>query len=296
VGARNEKRIGIIGGSGLYDIDIIQNVRQTSVYTPFGEPSDAFDIGELEGGKEIVFLPRHGKGHKLMPSEINHRANMWAMKKLGVEWIISVSAVGSFKKEIRPLDIVLVDQFFDRTKQSAKHTFFGDGLVAHVMFAQPICSDLRRILFEAGQEEGEGKRIHWGGTYLNMEGPAFSTIAESLLYKSWGIDVIGMTNLAEAKLAREAEICYASLAMVTDYDSWIDGDTKTIVNVDMVLKNLKATVDVAKKIIGRAILQIPEERNCDCVTALQNAIVTAPEVIPKETIQKLEPIVGKYLK
>lgn len=293
--ADSKNRIGIIGGSGLYDIDGIQNIQQTSVYTPFGDPSDAFTVGELSG-KEVVFLPRHGKGHKLMPSEINHQANIWAMKKLGVNWIISVSAVGSFKKEIRPMDIVLVDQFFDRTKQSTKHTFFGDGLVAHIMFAKPICADLRRILFEAGQEEGEGGKIHWGGIYLNMEGPAFSTKAESLLYQSWGIDVIGMTNLAEAKLAREAEICYATMAMVTDYDCWIEGTPDEMVNVEMILKNLKTNTETAKKIIKRAIIQVPDDRRCDCITALSSAIITAKEIIPKKTIQKLEPIVGKYIK
>ena len=289
-----ERRIGIIGGSGLYNINGIENTRRLKVYTPFGDPSDELELGVL-GDREVVFLPRHGLGHRLLPTEINYRANIWAMKKLGVEWIISVSAVGSFKQEVRPLDIVLIDQFVDRTNQGRKSTFFGDGIACHIMFAHPVCQELRRIIYEAGQEEGEGTRIHWGGTYLNMEGPAFSTKAESLLYKSWGIDVVGMTNLCEAKLAREAEICYATMAMVTDYDCWNEGDEEALVNIDMVVENLNKNAIVARRIIRNTILKIPEERNCECASALKDAIITKTDLIPGETAKRLELIIGKYL-
>jgi 5'-methylthioadenosine phosphorylase len=290
-----EKRIGIIGGTGLYDIEDIKQVDRIKLKTPFGDPSDELDIGQLEN-KEIVFLPRHGHGHRLLPSEINYRANIWAMKKLGVEWIISVSAVGSFKKEIKPLDVVLVDQFVDRTNHARQDSFFGNGIVAHIMFANPICSDLSRVIYEAGQEVGEGARIHWGGTYLNMEGPAFSTKAESKIYKSWDLDVIGMTNMTEAKLAREAEICYATLAMVTDWDCWIDNDPDAIVNVEMIMDNLEKNTQIAKRIIKSSILRIPESHNCECTSVLKYAIVTHKGIIPRKTYEKLELIIGKYIK
>ena len=291
-----EKRVGIIGGSGLYHIEGIENLRRERITTPFGDPSDKLDMGRLNG-KEVVFLARHGHGHKLLPTEINYRANIWAMKKLGVEWIISVSAVGSFRKEMKPTDVVLIDQFFDRTNQARPSTFFGNGIAAHVMFAHPICPDLSRIIYESGQEEGEGNRMHWGGTYVNMEGPAFSTKAESKLYKSWGMDVIGMTNLQEAKLAREAEICYATMAMVTDYDCWIEDDPNAeIVNVELIIQYLKKNAEVAKKIISKTISMIPDDRHCDCAMALKSAMITRSEIVPKETLEKLDLLLGKYLK
>lgn len=290
-----EARFGIIGGSGLYNIEGFKSIKRMKMNTPFGNPSDEFDICELNG-REVVFLPRHGRGHRILPSEINAKANIWAMKKLGVSWIISVSAVGSLKKEIHPLDIVLVDQFVDRTKRSSEATFFGHGIVAHISFARPICQELSRVLYEAGQEIGEGARIHWSGTYLNMEGPAFSTRAESNLYKSWGMDVIGMTNLAEAKLAREAEICYATLAMVTDYDCWMEDNGEGDVSVEIVLKNLQLNVETAQRIIKTAIPNIPMTRTCECKDALKTAMVTPLRLVPEMTMEKLEPIVGRYIK
>jgi 5'-methylthioadenosine phosphorylase len=288
------KRIGIIGGSGLYELGAFQPGETITVSTPFGDPSERFEITQF-AGLEVVFLARHGKGHRLIPSEINYRANIWAMKKLGVEWILSVSAVGSFKKEIKPMDIVLIDQFYDRTNQARKCTFFGDGIAAHVSFENPLCDELRRVLFEAGQEEGFGGKMHWGGTYLNIEGPEFSSRAESLLHKSWGFDVVGMTNLTEARLAREAELCYATLAMVTDYDSWVDDADKDLVATDTVLLNMKKNVDSIRKIIVKALQNIPEERNCRCGSALKHAIITRPEAVPPATRERLDLIVGKYI-
>ena len=290
-----DSRIGIIGGRGLYNIEGVQELERIKMQTPFGKPSDEFDLCELEG-REIIFLPRHGRGHRILPSEINAKANIWAMKKLGVQWIISVSAVGSLKKEIHPLDIVLVDQFIDRTKRSLETTFFGNGIVAHIMFSHPICEELSRVLYEAGQEIGEGARIHWGGTYLNMEGPAFSTRAESNLYRSWGMDVIGMTNLAEAKLAREAEICYSTIALVSDYDCWKDDAPEGDVNVEMVLKNLKMNVETVQKIIKTAIPHISKTRQCQCRDALKTALITPLNLVPQLTLDKLEPILRKYIK
>jgi len=289
-----EKRIGIIGGSGLYTMKGVVNMHRERVETPFGNPSDELEIGELEG-REVVFLPRHGRGHRILPSEINYRANIWAMKKMGVEWIISVSAVGSFKKEIKPLDIVLVDQFVDRTKRSRETTFFGDGIAAHIIFAQPVCSELSTILYETGRKEIKYGNVHRGGTYLNMEGPAFSTKAESLLYKSWGMDVIGMTNMSEAKLAREAEICFATMAMVTDYDCWIEGESEAVVSVDVVVENFNKNIETVKEIIRKAIPQIPKERNCACASALKSAMITRPDRVPKKVLQRLDLILGKYI-
>ncbi len=289
-----KRRIGIIGGSGLYNIDEIKIIKHVKEITPFGEPSDELTIGELSG-REIVFLPRHGRGHQILPTDVNYRANIWIMKKLGVEWIISVSAVGSFKDEIQPLDMVLVDQFIDHTNQR-RSTFFGEGIAAHIMFADPVCNELRRVIFEIGQDVGEGERIHWGGTYLNIEGPAFSTKAESLLYKSWGCDVIGMTNAIEAKLSREAEICYVTIAMVTDYDCWQENKPEDIVNASMVLQNQKKNIEVVKKIIRNAIPKIPEERTCGCADTLKNTIVTNLDRVPEKTLEKLRPIIGRYIK
>lgn len=294
-------KIGIIGGSGLYDLNGLNHLQENRIETPFGPPSDVLLSGEIDGAA-VVFLPRHGRGHQLMPSEINHRANLYAMKSLGVEKIISVSAVGSFREEMAPGHVVLIDQFVDRTKNNADHTFFGEGIVAHIAFAQPTCPALRRIIQQEAEAlvEAEGLSdevtIHSGGTYLNMAGPAFSTLAESRLYQSWGMDVIGMTNLAEAKLAREAEICYLTMAMVTDYDCW-HADHESV-SVEMVIQRLLHNVVLARKIILCALPKIArttDDGSCSCRTALANAIITRPEAVSKQIRQKLAPIVGKYL-
>jgi len=289
-----KKRIGIIGGSGLYEIDGVNILERVTLETPFGLPSDTFVIGELEG-REVVFLPRHGMGHRLTPTDINYRANIWGMKALGVEWLLSVSAVGSYKKELKPTDMVIVDQFIDRTR-NRENTFFGEGLVAHVMFAHPVCGGMTAAIEKAATEAGLADRVHNGGTYVCMEGPAFSTKAESKMFKALGMDVIGMTNITEARLAREAEICFATLAMVTDYDCWIDDDPDEVVNVEMVLQNLSKNVQNAKKMIRHTILNIDTaQRNCECATALQNAIITHREAIPQVTKEKMDLLVGKYL-
>lgn len=283
-------RIGLIGGSGLYHLEGFSRQKWVKMKTPFGAPSDAFLTGVLEE-REVVFLPRHGRGHRVMPSELNHRANIWGMKKLGVQWIISVSAVGSLQKKYRPCDIVLPDQFVDRTKRSFEHTFFGRGIVAHVAFADPVCAELRDLLFAAAK--AEGARVHNGGVYVNMEGPAFSTRAESLTNHQLGYDVIGMTNLGEAKCAREAEIAYASLAMITDYDAWkVDEEHVT---VDMIVANLTRNAATAKAIIKRSIPLIPAEPNWSAHQSLQNAIMTDKKAWPAKTRQELKPILAKYL-
>jgi 5'-methylthioadenosine phosphorylase len=284
-------KIGIIGGSGLYQIEGIKGVRQVVVTTPFGRPSDKFTLGKVEG-REVVFLPRHGLGHRLAPSEINYRANIYAMKKLGVERIISVTACGSLKEEFQPLDFVVVDQFVDRTNLGRKMTFFEDGIVGHIVFAQPICAQLSQALYEGGR--GLGLTMHQGGTYLNMEGPAFSTLAESKLYRQWGMDVIGMTNIAEARLSREAEICYATLAAVTDYDCWHPQHAS--VTIDMVIQNLMKNSVNAKRILLAVIKGLPKERNCACAEALKYAIITERKLIPEKTRKKLKVIIGKYIK
>lgn len=284
-----ENRIGIIGGSGLYDIEGISDVKCMELDTPFGKPSDSFISGKL-GGKDVVFLPRHGKGHKLLPSELNFRANIYGMKKLGVGHIISVSAVGSLKEEIRPLDIVIIDQFIDRTRGRIS-TFFGSGVVSHISFADPICPDLASILYDAAKKVVTN--VHRGGTYLCMEGPQFSTRAESNLYRQWGASVIGMTNLQEAKLAREAEICYSTLALATDYDCWHVGEEE--VTVEMIIENLSKNVENAKRIIKTALPLIRAERDCKCKNALKDTIVTQKDMIPEETKKSLNLIIGKYL-
>lgn len=288
-------RIGIIGGSGLYDIEGFKDKKWIGIDTPFGKPSDEYLVGTI-GDEEVVFLPRHGRGHRIMPSELNYRANIFGMKKLGVEWIISVSTVGSFKKEIKPLDIVIIDQFVDRTNQARKMTFFGDGVVVHIAFAEPICSTLSDVLYEVAKKLAVRNNItvHKDGTYLNMEGPAFSTKAESSLYKSWGMDVIGMTNMAEAKLAREAEMCFSTVAMVTDYDAW--HEEESVVTVDMIIRNLNKNVKVVKDLIKNVIPLIPKERNCLCASALKNAIITRADLIPGKRKEELNPIIGKYVK
>ncbi|MGD1088095.1 MAG: S-methyl-5'-thioadenosine phosphorylase [Verrucomicrobiota bacterium] len=282
-------RVGIIGGTGLYDIEGFMNQRWVKIKTPFGSPSDDLLTGKL-GGRDVVFLPRHGRGHKILPSELNHRANIWAMKKLGVAWIISVSAVGSLQAKYQPCDIVLINQFVDRTKQSLAHTFFGRGIVAHIAFANPICEELRQILLKTARVCKAP--VHDGGTYVNMEGPAFSTRAESLANHHAGYEVIGMTNLGEAKCAREAEIAYATLAMSTDYDCWKEEEHVTL---EMIITNLHRNADTAKKIVASAIPQIPTEPNWSCHSTLKNAILTDKKFWPKKIIAELKPIIEKYL-
>lgn len=282
-------RIGIIGGSGLYHIEGFTNQKWVKVKTPFGSPSDELLTGKL-AGREVVFLPRHGRGHRILPSELNHRANIWAMKKLGVSWIISVSAVGSLQKKYKPCDIVLIDQFLDRTKQSLNHTFFGRGIVAHIAFADPICEELRKLLLKSAK--ACKAKAHNGGTYVNMEGPAFSTRAESLTNHKAGYDVIGMTNLGEAKCAREAEISYATMAMVTDYDCWKTDEAH--VTVEMVIDNLNRNADQAKSIIKHVLPLIPKQPDWPCHDALKNAIMTDPKLWPKKTVTELKPIIGRY--
>ena len=286
-----QAEIGIIGGSGLYSMPGLTEVRETRVETPFGEPSDAFVLGELEGRK-VAFLARHGRGHRILPSELNFRANIYAMKKLGAEQILSVSAVGSLKEEHKPTDFIIPDQFIDRTFHRVS-TFFGEGLVAHVAFGDPVCGDLTKKVAAACAAEGITGKL--GGTYVCMEGPQFSTRAESNLYRSWGADVIGMTNLQEAKLAREAEICYATIAMVTDYDCWREGHDD--VTVDQIVAVLNQNAANAAKVVRAAVAAIsaPGSRSCACASALKFAMLTNPAVVPAETKKKLDLLVGKYL-
>lgn len=284
-------KIGIIGGSGLYQMPELLNVEELELDTPFGKPSDAFIAGTLEG-ERVVFLPRHGRGHSFTPTEVPYRANIYAMKMLGVERILSASAVGSLQEQYAPLDMVIPDQFFDRTRARAREsTFFGEGIVAHVTFAHPVCDELGDILEEACKVTEV--KTHRRGTYLCMEGPAFSTKAESEVYRSWNMDVIGMTNLQEAKLAREAEICYATLALVTDYDCWHPGHDD--VTIDIVVEYLNKNVRNAQLIMKEAVKRLSgSERDCKCGSALKNAIFTAPHLWPAETRQKLDVIVKKY--
>ena len=281
-------KIGIIGGSGLYKIDGLKDMKEVKVDTPFGEPSDGYIVGNLEGA-EAVFLPRHGRGHRILPTELNYRANVYGMKKLGVEQIISISAVGSYKEEFKPLDIVLPDQFVDRTNQARQTTFFGEGIVAHISFAEPVCSELKNVIYDAGKDLGV--TMHNKGTYLNMEGPAFSTKAESDLFKGLGMDIVGMTNMPEARLAREAEICYTTVAFVTDYDCW----REEMVTIDMVIENLTKNVETAKKLIKKVAPMLTDKRNCACKDALKYAIITDKKLIPKSTKKKLDIIIGKYI-
>ena len=285
-----EAEVGVIGGTGLYQLEGMTGVKEIKVKTPFGDPSDAIILGEIDGVK-VAFLPRHGRGHVISPTELPSKANIYAMKSLGVEWIISVATVGSLQEKIRPLDIVIPDQIIDRTRQRP-NTFFGDGLVVHIPFADPFCPDLSRILYEAAKEAKAS--VHFRGTYVAMEGPAFSTRAESKLYRSWGAAIIGMTALPEAKLAREAEICYAAIAGVTDYDSWREGDHPF--NIDAILKVLRQNVDNIKPIIKLAVARIPEERGCDCASALKDAIATSRQNITAPIKKRLDLLIGKYLK
>jgi len=283
-------RVGIIGGSGLYHIEGLARQKWVKIKTPFGPPSDSYLTGNL-AGREVVFLPRHGRGHRILPGELNHRANIWAMKKLGVAWIISVSAVGSLQARYQPCEIVLPNQFVDRTKKALEHTFFGRGIVAHIAFADPICAELRQLLLHTCR--ALGARVHDGGSYVNMEGPAFSTRSESMTNHNLGYDVIGMTNLGEAKCAREAEIAYATLAMVTDYDSWKVDEAH--VTVEMVIANLQRNAAQAKEIVRRVLPQIPSEPGCSCQRALENAILTDKKLWPAKTRTELEPLRGKDL-
>ena len=282
-------RIGIIGGSGLYHLEGFTRQKWVKIKTPFGPPSDELLTGEL-AGRDVVFLPRHARGHRILPSELNHRANLWAMKKLGVAWIISVSAVGSLQAKYKPCDIVLPDQFLDRTKRDFEHTFFGRGIVAHIAFADPICEELRQLLLRSAR--ALKARVHDGGTYVNMEGPAFSTRAESITNHRLGYDVIGMTNLGEAKCAREAEIAYANLAMITDYDCWKVDEAH--VTVEMVIENLTRNAALAKRIVAQVIPQIPKEPNWPCHDALRNAIMTDKKLWPAKTKKELAPLLMKY--
>ena len=281
--------IGIIGGSGLYDMAEVIGGEEVTLTTPFGEPSGPYVLGTLRG-RRVAFLARHGAGHRFSPSELNFRANIFGFKMLGVEYILSASAVGSLREDYKPLDIVIPDQFFDRTKGRAS-TFFGGGLVAHVGFAHPFCRILSGIAVESGT--AAGATIHRGGTYVCMEGPQFSTLAESQLYRAWGMDIIGMTNLQEAKLAREAEICYTTIALVTDYDCWHpDHDAVT---VEMIIGNLTQNARTAQQVMANAVATLPYERTCECASALKYALITRPDVIPERVKKDLAPLVGKYL-
>jgi 5'-methylthioadenosine phosphorylase len=286
----SEATVGIIGGSGLYQMDGLKVVDEAEVPTPFGDPSDKYTIGEVDGVR-VAFLARHGRGHRTLPSDINYRANIFGFKALGVETIISASAVGSMKEQYAPTDIVFPHQFIDRTRHRPD-TFFGSGIVGHVAFADPVCAALSLIVSAAGR--AAGARVHEGGVYICIEGPQFSTRAESMLYRSWGVDVIGMTNLTEAKLAREAEICYATMALVTDYDCWHESHES--VSIDQILGYLKANAEMAQRILRNSIGSAAKrKRDCGCVNALQFAIVTDPALIPENTKKELQPIIGKYI-
>lgn len=283
-------KIGVIGGSGLYAMNELKNVEEVNVSTPFGDPSDAYITGTLEG-KRIAFLARHGRGHKILPSEINYRANIYGFKKLGVDHLISVSAVGSMKEELRPGDIVIPDQFFDNTKRRVG-TFFGNGIVGHVGFANPVCANLAPILESASREREV--RTHNGGTYICIEGPLFSTKAESRIYRQWGVDIIGMTNMPEAKLAREAEICYATMALVTDYDCW--HESEEIVTIEAIIACLMKNVENARHILRAAVQKLPYLRDCECASALANGVITHREAVPEGTLDDLRLLIGRYIK
>ncbi len=280
--------IGVIGGSGFYSMLGVERPEEVRLNTPFGDPSDAYVLGQVEG-KTVAFLARHGRGHRLSPSELNYRANIYGMKMLGIERILSLSAVGSMKEEHAPLDFVIPDQFFDRTRGRIA-TFFGNGVVAHISFADPICPELATVAHGAAKASGINSKL--GGTYLCMEGPAFSTRAESNVYRSWGMDVIGMTNLQEAKLAREAEICYVTVAMVTDYDCW--HEAHDAVTVDQIIETLKRNTENARRLVPALIRNLPAERNCKCGSALKHAIITDRAAIPAEAKQRLGLLIGKY--
>ena len=290
----SEPAIGVIGGSGLYELEGLTGVTWQKVKTPFGAPSDAYCVGRF-AGRKVIFLPRHGRGHRVTPSELNFRANIWGFRFLGARWVISISAVGSMKEAIRPLDLVVPDQFFDATKRRVS-SFFGDGIVAHVSFGDPVSPVLSDILHRAATERvaagGGGERVHRGGTYICIEGPQFSTKAESRIYRSWGVDVIGMTNMPEAKLAREAELCYATLALATDYDVW--HETHEAVSVEAVVQNLLKNVATAKDVLRRVIPSIAPSRTCECPSLLRNAVITNPNGFPAPTRKKLALLLDQY--
>jgi 5'-methylthioadenosine phosphorylase len=283
-------QIGIIGGSGLYDMAELTDREEVRLQTPFGDPSGPYVVGTIRG-RRVAFLSRHGAGHRIPPSELNFRANIFGFKLLGVERILSASAVGSLKEEYPPMDVVIPDQFFDRTRGRISTFFHQQGIAVHISFAQPVCPDLSRVAYESAQAVGAS--AHFGGTYVCMEGPQFSTLAESRLYRSWGMDVIGMTNLQEAKLAREAEICYTTIALVTDYDCWHPEDEN--VTVDMIVANLLRNADTAQRLIAEAVDRVPAQRSCSCGSALATAIITSPDAISEETKRDLAPIIGKYV-
>ncbi len=288
----DQATIGVIGGSGLYAMEGLKDIEEVHVHTPFGDPSDSITLGTL-GSQRVAFLPRHGRGHRIMPGELNNRANIFALKALGVGWIISVSACGSMREDFAPRDIVIPDQTYDRT-QGRPHTFFGHGIVAHISFAEPFCPVLSNILYESVVAVGGKERVHKGGLYLTIEGPQFSSKGESIIHRKLGVDIIGMTALPEAKLAREAEICYACMAHVTDYDVW--HESVETVTLSMVLENLTANVTLAQNAIRHVVEKIPDQRGgCPCPTALKDAIVTSPDLIPAKIKEDLKPIVGKYL-
>jgi len=278
----------VIGGSGLYEMDGLAGVRWRRVRTPFGDPSDEYCCGSLDG-RPVIFLARHGRGHRLMPTELNFRANIWGFKALGAEWVISVSAVGSMREEIRPLDLVIPDQFFDTTRRRVS-SFFGEGIVAHVGMAEPVCGHLAGTLESAAR--ASGATVHRGGTYIRIEGPQFSTKAESRIYRGWGVDIIGMTNMPEAKLAREAELCYATLALVTDYDVW--HEVHDVVSVEAVIQNLLKNVATAREVLRRAIPMIAAPRTCECPRLLSQAIITGPNALPPSVRRRVDLLIGKY--
>ncbi len=283
-------RVGVIGGSGFYGMEGLTDVQEVHPDTPFGPPSDAILVGTLDG-ERVAFLPRHGRGHRVLPSELPARANVYALKLLGVELVIGVSAVGSLREDIEPLHLVVPDQLIDRTR-GRPSTFFGEGLVAHIAFADPFCPDLRDVL--VGAARGAGATVHRGGTYVVIEGPAFSTRAESNLYRAWGADVIGMTALPEAKLAREAEMCYGVLACATDYDVWHDGHAD--VTAELIVTNLHKNVEVSQQAVRLALADLPRERRCACARALRDALVTPLEIVPPQTLERLGPLIGRYAK
>jgi 5'-methylthioadenosine phosphorylase len=283
-----EPAIGVIGGSGLYELEGLTDVRWRRVRTPFGDPSDEYCTGTFEG-RRVIFLPRHGRGHRLMPGELNFRANVWGLKSLGAEWVVSVSAVGSMKETIHPLDLVVPAQFYDATKRRVS-SFFGDGIVAHVGMADPVCSTLASTLEKAAR--ATGATVHRGGTYICIEGPQFSTRAESRIYRGWGVDVIGMTNMPEAKLAREAELCYATLALVTDYDVW--HESHEAVTVEAVIQNLLKNVATAKDVLRRVIPAVGGPRSCPCPALLRDAVITTQAAFPLATRRRLDLLLGKY--
>lgn len=283
-----EIQLAVIGGSGIYDLEALADVEELNVATPFGEPSDPIVVGTLQG-KRVAFLPRHGRGHRLTPSEVPYRANIWALKSLGVERVISISACGSMRKRYHPRDIVLPDQIYDNTKRR-DYSFFGQGLVAHISFAEPFCPHLRGLLAEA--VTASGGRVHVGGTFLTIEGPRFSTKGESRMYRLWGVDIIGMTAVPEAQLAREAEMCYATMAHVTDYDVWHKEEEP--VTVQMLIDNLTANAALSKRTIAALVPMLADGRPCECTTALAEAVITSRNLVPPETVERLRPILAKY--